>query len=183
MLWDTFSLIPPRTSFDRHWILFVLSLILTNILCNLDFGRRVVPMIGLDLLVLTCRSVSKDNQLRIRRLRLVRRQCFRYHRDVPMQWGDRIRQGVNCDIIMLQSVLDRSVVGQPKRNQLLSFMVTDLESIFEGSENLDCSCRIALEMMSHRQCSPILSNHWFQLQQSQPRFLPSTPIFLMRNTV
>ena len=70
-------------------------------------------MIELDLLVLTCRSVSKDTQLQIRRLRLVRRQCFQCRKDVPMQRGDRTQQGVNCDIAMLQNVLDRSVVVRP----------------------------------------------------------------------
>jgi len=145
-------------SFDRDRIRFVLSRVLTSIPCNLDSGPRVVPMIELDLLVLTCRLVSKDNQLRIHRPRRVRRQCFRYRRDVPMQRGGRILRGVSCDITRLQNVLDRSVVVQPKRDQLLSRLVKYLESILEHIKNLYCSGRIALEMMSHSQCRPILSN-------------------------
>ena len=145
-------------SFGRDQIRFALSRVLTSVLCNLDSGPRVVPMIELDLLVLTCRLVSKDNQLRIRRLRPVRRQCFRYHRDVPMQRGGRILRGVSCDITMLQNVLDRSVAVQPKRGQLLSRLVKYLESLLESIKNLYCSGRIALEMMSHCQCRPILSN-------------------------
>src|SRR5271170_5287842 len=112
----------------------------TSILCNLDSGRRVVPMIELDLLVLTCRLVSKDNQLRIHRPRRVRRQCFRYRRDVPMLRGGRILLGVSCDITMLQNVLGRSVVVQPKRDQLLSRLVKYLESTLESIKNLYCSC-------------------------------------------
>jgi hypothetical protein len=88
----------------------------------------------------------------------VRKQYFRYRRDVPMQRGGRILRGVSCDITMLQNVLDRSVVVQPKRGQLLSRLVKYLESLLESIKNFYCSGRIALEMMSHCQCRPILSN-------------------------
>ena len=106
--------------FDRCRILFVPSRVPTGIPCNPDFGPQVAPTIALDLRILIYRSTAKGIQLRIHRLRLVRRQCFQYRKDVPGQPGGRIRQGENYDTTVPQNVLDHFVVVQPPMSRCQS---------------------------------------------------------------
>jgi len=149
MSWDTLWLVPPRRLFDRSRIFYVLSRVPTDTPCNLDFGPRVVPMIEQDLLSLNRHSVSKDSLLRIRRRHLVRTQHFQCRKDVLVRPEDRIQQEVNYGIIMPRSALGRSAVVQPYINECREWM-KHLESIFKSSENLYCTSRIALKMMSNR---------------------------------